>query len=98
MPSIGHDTRLDSPFDKKISGYIHIIEAAEGIHVMALETQSFDPGEHVAKINISFSGSHMNLIVARTIRDTDLAKARRIEPINEPVDPIRHKVGVIDSE
>ena len=98
MPSIGHDTRFESPFDKKISGYIHIIEAAEGIHVMALKTQSFDPGEHVAKINISFSGSHMNLIVAGTIRDTDLAKARRIEPINEPVDPIRHKVGVIDGE
>ena len=32
--SIGHDPRFGSPFDKKISGYTHIIEAAEGIHVM----------------------------------------------------------------
>ena len=65
---------------------------------MPSEASRLNPLKHAPKINCAFTWFHMDLEVAGTVSDTDLAEARHIKTVDKPVNPLRHEMSVIYRE
>src|SRR5258705_4296050 len=77
----------------------HVLQRAEGGHVVTLETSSFEAAEQVRKIEIPVARLEVDLLaVAPAVGEPNLVAAPKIERFQKSLDPFGNKMGMVGGE
>ncbi len=82
-----------------VAGGQHVLERAEGVHVMADEALIFDSPEHVGKIEVAGARLQMHFVpIAEAIGEPHLLDAAHIERVDKAGHAFRNEMSVVDRE
>ena len=77
----------------------HVLQRAEGGHVVALETSAFDAAEYIRKIQVALPRFEVDFFaIAPAIGKPDLVATSKIEGLQKPLDTFGYEMRMVDGK
>src|SRR5262245_54638488 len=96
--SLRRDAGLLGPLDEIVAAGKHLLEAAPGADVVALEARRLDAPEHVDEVDRASARVHVELVEPVVVGKAHLLAAAHTHAIDEALDALRVIVRMIDRE
>jgi hypothetical protein len=77
----------------------HVVERAEGVHVVAGKACALDPLEHIREIEVAGARLQMDFVsVAEAISEPYFLDAAHVDRIDKADNPFRNEMRMVDGE
>src|SRR6516162_5149352 len=93
------NTDLAGQLDQVLAGAQHVVERAEGVHVVAGKSCALDPLEHIRKLEVTGARLQMDFVsVAEAISEPYFLDAANVDRIDKADNPFRDALRMVDGE